>query len=153
MSAPVDLATGVARVSPLAEFLYEAVAQIGPTIALGASPLGERRIVNILGGRFAGPGLSGSVLGGGADRQLLRADGVLELDALYEMQTDDGAILTVNNRVLIDTLAPDAPRFSKIAIQAPQGRYAWLNRLVIVGTLASLRPEREAVLIRAFKLA
>lgn len=152
MSAPLDLAPGVALVAPRAEFIYEAVAEIGPTIPLGVSPLGERRIVDILGGRFAGPGLSGKVRGGGADRQLLRADGMLELDALYEMETDDGAILTVNNRVLIDTRAQHATRFSKIAIQAPEGPYAWLNRLTIVGTLTSLKPEREAVLIRAFKL-
>ena len=152
MSAPFDLATGVALVPPRAEFLYEAVAEIGPTVPLGVSPLGERRIVEILGGRFAGPGLSGKLIGGGADRQLLRADDMLELDALYEMQTDDGAILTVNNRVLIDTREPNAARFSKIAIQAPSGPYEWLNRLVIVGSLTSLKPEREAVLIRAFKL-
>ena len=36
---------------------------------------------------------------------------------------------------------------------APDGPYAWLNRVVIIGTLASLRPQREGVLIRAFKLA
>jgi Protein of unknown function (DUF3237) len=152
MSAEADLATGIALVPPRAEFLYEAIADIGPTIPLGASPLGERRIVNILGGRFAGPGLKGVVLAGGADRQLVRADGVTELDALYEMQTDDGAVLTVNNRVLVDSNAPSAPRYSKMSIQAPDGPYAWLNRLVIIGSLASLRPQREGVLIRAFKL-
>jgi hypothetical protein len=152
MSGGADLATGIPLVPPRAEFLYEAIAEIGPTIPLGASPLGERRMVNILGGRFAGPGLAGVVLPGGADRQLVRADGVTELDALYEMQTDDGAVFTVNNRVLIDARAPTAARLSKISIQAPDGPYAWLNRFVIIGSLASLRPQREAVLIRAFKL-
>ena len=102
MSGEAGLATGIPLVPPRAEFLYEAIADIGPTIPLGASPLGERRMVNILGGRFAGPGLNGVVLAGGADRQLVRADGVTELDALYEMRTDDGAVLTVNNRVLVD---------------------------------------------------
>ena len=98
-------------------------------------------------------GLTASCLQAAPTARLVRADGVTELDALYEMQTDDGAIFTVNNRVLVDPNAPAAPRFSKISIQAPDGPYAWLNRLVIIGTLASLRPQREAVLIRAFKLA
>jgi hypothetical protein len=121
MSANADLATGIPLVPPRAEFLYEAIAEIGPAISLGASPFGERRIVNILGGRFAGPRLAGAVLAGGADRQLVRADGITELDALYDMQTDDGAIITVNNRVLIDARAPSAARFSKISVQAPEG--------------------------------
>lgn len=34
---------------------------------------------------------------------------------------------------------------------AAAGR-AWLNRLVFVGTLHGLRPSREAVLVRVFKV-
>ncbi|MFQ1700238.1 DUF3237 family protein [Loktanella agnita] len=34
----------------------------------------------------------GTVLAGGANRQVLRPDGIKELDALYEMQTKDGTI-------------------------------------------------------------
>jgi hypothetical protein len=153
MNSPhLPLAPEIALITPRAEFLYEAICQIGPTISLGVSPLGERRIVNILGGTFAGPGVRGTILPGGADRQLVRADGVTELDALYEMQTDDGAILTIRNKALIDTKAPAAPRFSKITLQAPEGPHTWLNRIVIVGSVTGLRPAREAVLIRAFRL-
>ena len=83
---------------------------------------------------------------------MLRADGMLELDALYEMETDDGAILTVNNRVLIDTRAQRRDALLEDRDPGARGPYAWLNRLTIVGTLTSLKPEREAVLIRAFKL-
>ena len=147
----LPLAPEIPLVLPRAEFLYEAIVEIGPTISLGLSPFGERRIVNILGGRFVGPVLSGIVLPGGADRQLVRSDGVTQLDALYEMRTDDGAILTVNNKVVIDNAV--GARISSIVIQAPDGSHAWLNRIVIVGGLHSLRPEREAVLIRAFNVA
>lgn len=73
---------------------------------LGASGGGHRYIIDILGGSVAGPLLRGKVLPGGADRQWLRPDGVKALDALYEMQTDDGAVLTVHNQVLIDEAAP-----------------------------------------------
>ena len=51
------LAPEIPLVSPRAEFLYEAIVEIGRTASLGGSPLGERRIVNILGGTFAGPAL------------------------------------------------------------------------------------------------
>jgi hypothetical protein len=85
------------------------------------------------------------VLPGGADRQLLRPDGVKELDALYEMETHDGAAITVRNRVLVDDPSPDG-RYARSVLQltAPDGPHAWLNRRVFVGTLASLRPQREA---------
>lgn len=48
---------------------------------LGDTPRGRRRIVGITGGRFSGERLSGRVLPGGADWQLIRADGVADLDA------------------------------------------------------------------------
>ncbi len=145
----------VPLVMPRTEFVYEAVVEIAPMVPLGDSPLGERRIVPITGGRFQGPRLRGTVLPGGADRQLVRKDGVRRLDALYEMKTEDGAILTVRNQVTIDPGRDGAPdtRFSTIEVTAPEGPHAWLNRLVLVGTLHSLRPAREAVLVRAFRLA
>ena len=143
----------VPLVPPRTEFVYEAVVDIAPTLPLGDSPLGERRVVPITGGSFQGPRIRGKVLPGGADRQLVRKDGVRQLDALYEMQAEDGAVITVRNRVLIDDPA-GGPRyaFSTLEITAPEGPHAWLNRAVYVGTLNSLRPGREAVLVRVFKL-
>lgn len=44
-----------------------------PVRDLGATPLGRRRIIGITGGKFTGPRLSGRVLPGGADWQLIRA--------------------------------------------------------------------------------
>ncbi|QRE76655.1 DUF3237 domain-containing protein [Methylobacterium aquaticum] len=142
-------------VPPRTEFVYEAVVEIAPLVPLGDSPLGERRMVPITGGRFQGPRLRGIVLPGGADRQLVRKDGVRRLDALYELRTEDGAILTVRNQVTIDPGRDGGPdsRFSTIDVTAPEGPHAWLNRLVLVGTLHSLRPAQEAVLVRAFRLA
>ncbi len=151
--APPPLAPEIRLVPPAAEFTYEAIVEIAPTIAIGAAPLGTRAMVPILGGKFAGPRLSGRVLPGGADRQLLRPDGVKLLDALYELQTDDGAVITVRNRVLIDA-PPGGPRyaFSMLDITAPEGPHAWLNRGVFVGTLHGLMPQRQAVLIRVFRV-
>lgn len=154
-TSPTGLLADIPLVPPRTEFVYEAVVEIAPLVPLGDSPLGERRIVPITGGRFQGPRLGGIVLPGGADRQLVRKDGVRRLDALYEMKTDDGAILTVRNQVTIDPGRDGAPdtRFLTIDVTAPEGPHAWLNRLVLVGTLHSLRPAQAAVLVRAFRLA
>jgi hypothetical protein len=65
---------------------------------LGETPLGRRRIIGITGGRFSGAKLSGRVLPGGADWQVIRADGVADLDARYTLETDDGALIYVRNR-------------------------------------------------------
>jgi Protein of unknown function (DUF3237) len=136
--------------NPVTEFVYEAIAEIGDIEVIGKSPLGERRIVPILGGTFEGPLLKGDVLAGGADRQIQRTDGVLELDALYEMRTDDGVLLTIRNRVIIDTLNPYAR--SHVVLSAPTGRYDWLNRRIFVGTLEPLMPNRKAVCVRVFEV-
>lgn len=143
--------------TPRAALLWSAAVDIAPREDLGRGALGDRFIVPILGGRFwGGPGfesLSGHVRAGGADRQLLRPDGVKELRAEYEIETDDGAVITVDNRVLIDdTRQPVRYALSHVAVSAPAGPHAWLNRRVLAGTLQVLRPQREAVLVRVFLL-
>jgi hypothetical protein len=142
--------------TPAATLLWQAAVRIGDKQTLGPSPLGERFLVPILGGTVWGAGahaaLQGSVLPGGADRQLLRADGVKELDALYELQLDDGTVLTVRNRVTVDEQVQ--PRYARSVVQvtAPAGPWAWLNRRCLVGSLQSLRPQAQAVLVRVYLL-
>ena len=119
-----------------------------PIRDLGDTPLGRRRIIGITGGRFTGARLAGIVLPGGADWQLIRADGSAFLDARYTLQTDDGALIYVSNQgyrhgpkeamerlgrgeevdpALIYTRT--SPRFET---SAP--KYAWLNRTLFVGS-------------------
>ena len=143
-------------VEPVARLVWTAVVDVGDRQDLGASASGHRFLVPILGGRFyAGPGiagLSGEVLPGGADRQLLRPDGVKELDALYEMQTEAGAVLTIRNRVIVDDARqPDRYAMSVISVRAPTGPLDWLNRRLLLGTLQSARPDRAAVVVRAWE--
>jgi len=152
-SAASPLGTDVPMAPPRAEFVYEAIVDVADMVNMGTGPLGERRIVPITGGEFAGPGLKGTVLAGGADRQLVRQDGARLLDAVYELRTDDGAVITVSNQVLVRT-PTGQPRYalSHIRLSAPNGKYGWLNDYVYTGTLDSLRPKRNAVLIRVFRL-
>ena len=133
--------------------IYEAVVDVEDAIEMGQGPLGIRRMVGIVGGEFQGSRLHGRVLPGGADRQLIRPDGVRILDALYEMETHDGVLLTVHNRVkVVERPGMSRQAFSHLDIIAPEGNYGWLNDAVLVGTVDSMRPARRAVKISVFQL-
>lgn len=58
----------------------------------GVTSAGHRRVVPILGGRI-GDGLDAEVLPGGADWQVVRPDGTIEIDTRYTARTSDGDLL------------------------------------------------------------
>jgi hypothetical protein len=130
------------------EKLFRAEITLAPPQELGDTPQGRRRIIGITGGRFMGERLSGRVLAGGADWQVIRADGVCALEARYTLETGDGALVYVRNPGLRhgppevlrqlaagETVDPanyymrTTPRF-----ETGDARYAWLNRMVCVAT-------------------
>ena len=74
--------------------------EVGELVSLGAAPQGERRYVPLGGGTVRGPELNGSIVTGGVDWQLNRADGVLEIAAHYVVRTDDGALVEVRSEGL-----------------------------------------------------
>jgi hypothetical protein len=78
----------------VSDFLCTLSVEVGELVSLGFGPLGERRRVDILGGTFEGPRMKGTVVPG-ADWQLLRKDGVLELDARYALRDASGALVHV----------------------------------------------------------
>jgi hypothetical protein len=82
-------------VAPQFEFLMRIAADVGEIQTMGGGPLGERRVVAITGGRFEGPRLQGEIVPGGADWQIVRADGALDIDARYAMRTTSGAMIRV----------------------------------------------------------
>jgi Protein of unknown function (DUF3237) len=77
------------------EFLMKIAADVGELQSMGGGPLGERRVVAISGGAFEGPRLRGEIVPGGADWQIARADGVLDIDARYALRTAQGALIRV----------------------------------------------------------
>jgi hypothetical protein len=135
---------GGIRLTPL----FDLVAELAPTIVLGPGPRGERRMVPILSGSFEGSRLKGTVLPGGVDWQIVRPDGVAEIEAHYSLQTDDGAVIRVINKGYRhgppdvmgrltegETVASSEYYFRAApAFEAPLGRYEWLNRSLFVST-------------------
>src|SRR5262245_17027299 len=69
---------------------------VAPPQVIARTAAGERRVVQILSGRLDGQ-LSGEVLPGGADYQMITPDGISYLDARYVIRTDDGALILVRN--------------------------------------------------------
>jgi hypothetical protein len=88
-------AAGQARTPPAPGliFAFEARVEVGAPVEIGQIPRGRRRIVPILSGTFEGPGIKGRVVPGGADWQIIRADGFSELDTRYTLETDKRQIM------------------------------------------------------------
>ena len=150
--------------TPELEFVFELRVQVGPPLDVGPIPGGRRRIVPILGGIFEGSGMKGRVLPGGADWQIVRADGLGELDTRYTLETDDGKTIYVQNagirhaspEVTAKLMAgqpvdPSLVYFRtvpKFETSAPE--LAWLMRSIFVGTGERYPAD---VLMRFWKLA
>jgi hypothetical protein len=134
---------------------------VAPAIEAGQVPGGRRRIIPITGGEVAGPRLNGTVIPGGADWQIVRADGLIDLTARYTIRAGDGTLIGVVNRgyrhaapeVLARLAAGESvdpalvyfrttPRF-----EAPPGPHDWLNRTILI---ASAQRHPAGVLLRFF---
>lgn len=74
--------------------------EVAGLVTLGPAPLGERRFVPLKGGTVEGPELQGSIVEGGVDWQINRADGVLEIAAHYVIRTPDGGMVEVQSNGL-----------------------------------------------------
>src|SRR5689334_1077395 len=130
--------------------LLKAEITLAPAQELGDTPLGRRRIIPITGGRFEGERLRGRVLPGGADWQIIRPDGVADLDARYTLETSDGALVYVRNKGYRHGPAEVIQRLGRGEAVDPSlyymrttprfetgdPRYKWLNLLVCVATAA-----------------
>jgi hypothetical protein len=96
-AAPQPPASSAAAQTPKLSLAMTLTVQVGPPTELGEVPRGRRRIIPILGGTFEGPNVRGKVLPGGADWQIVRADGLAELDTRYMLQTDAGSLVYIQN--------------------------------------------------------
>lgn len=83
--------------APLLLPMTQVHCQVGALVTLGPGPHGERRFVPLGGGTVQGPELNGTLVEGGVDWQVNRADGVLDIAAHYVIRADDGALIEVRS--------------------------------------------------------
>lgn len=137
-------------IKPNLEYLCRANIELATPTVIEKTPLGERRIIPFTG-KFVGERLSGDVLPGGVDVQLVRPDGTVLCDARYAIQTPDGAHIYIHNygrrsgspEVLKQILVPGnvvdpASYYSRFAPEFETGsqEYSWLNDIVAVCSAA-----------------
>lgn len=148
-------ATAPALAAPGLELVARLEVQVGAPVEVGRTPLGVRRMIPIVGGQVQGPRLTGSVLAGGSDVQLVRPDGVAEIEARYVVELDDGARVFVHNagvrhgppEVMAavargETVDPGAVYFrTRVCFETEAPQHAWLTRDLFVATGARL-PDR-----------
>ena len=80
------------------EPIFSIRCELANILDLGPAPFGHRRVVNILGGPVTGARLSGRVLPGGADWQIVAADGSIDVHARYTIESDAGALIQVDSK-------------------------------------------------------
>lgn len=155
MSQEIDTFIATA---PSLRFAFAIKAKVGPVQDLGQTARGHRRIIDIVGGEVTGPRLEGEILPGGADWQIVRPDGTIEVVARYTIRSTSGAMIYVQNeglrvasleilaRMAKGELVPfdsyhfrTAPRF-----ETADPDLKWLERATFVG-VATRAPDRIAI--------
>ena len=122
--------------------------KLPPTLELGATPSGNRRVFTVSGGEFSGDRLRGEVLPlASSDLLLVRGDGSSQQDVRLILQTDDGALILMTYRGVRHASAEVSARIARGEQVSPSdyylrtapffetssSKYAWLNRIVSVG--------------------
>jgi hypothetical protein len=130
--------------------IFTITAELAAMMTLGRTPYGERRVIGILGGTVQGPKLNGRILPGGADWQIVRADGAADIQARYIIESDQGARIVVNPPEVLAQLArgdkvdPALYYFRTVMrFETADAGVDWLNRI-----LAIARGQREARAVR-----
>ncbi|MEV4249774.1 DUF3237 domain-containing protein [Streptosporangium canum] len=147
------------ELAPLAAFRVE----LDPILELGDSPWGRRRIINIAGGSFEGPRLSGEILPGGADWQVVHHDASASIDTRYTLRTHDGVLIYLQTtgirhgppevmaRLARGEEVNPAEYYFRLFCRFETGApaYRWLNRSLAV---ASGMRTSDAVLYDAYEV-
>ena len=103
-------ATPPSPVPPSLTHVLHLEVEVGPPIEVGQTPAGLRRVIPILGGSVSGPLLTGRVLPGGADFQVIRTATETVAEARYVLETDAGETVYVENTGLRTGSADDIAR-------------------------------------------
>jgi hypothetical protein len=128
--------------------LFTLTMNLPPTLELGDTPAGKRRVFTVSGGQFVGDRLRGEVLPhASSDLLLVRHDGSSQQDVRLILRTDDSALILmtyrgvrhaseeVNARIARGEQVPSADYYLRTApfFETSSPKYAWLNKIVSVG--------------------
>jgi hypothetical protein len=80
------------------QYAFTITVRIGEVTTAGDLGHGVRRIIPIIGGEVRGEKVNGRVLPFGADFQIIRPNELIDLEAKYAFETDDGAVVYVENK-------------------------------------------------------
>jgi hypothetical protein len=131
-------------------YVFTITARIGEVTTAGDVGHGVRRIIPIIGGEVRGADVNGKVLAFGADYQIIRPGELIELEAKYAFETDDGATVYVENKGirfgpvdLLQKLKRGEPVDPKLIycrtvprFETGAGKYRWLMQHIFVGSAA-----------------
>jgi hypothetical protein len=132
------------------KYVFTITANIGAVTTAGDIGGGVRRIIPITGGEVRGENISGMVCAFGADFQVIRPNELIELEAKYAFETDDGAVVYVENKGLrfgpVDLLQklkrgePVDPKliyFRTVPkFETGHEKYRWLMEHLFIGSAA-----------------
>jgi hypothetical protein len=145
------------------EPIFSIRCEVANILDLGPAPFGHRRVVNLLGGTVSGTKLSGRIVPGGADWQIMAADGALDIHARYTIESDAGALIQIDSKGVRhgppDVLARlakgedvDASLYyfrTVMRFETAHPSAAWLNRIL---ALAKGAREKNAVKLDVYEV-
>ena len=131
-------------------YVFTITARIAEETSAGDIGTGVRRIIPIIGGEVRGEAVNGKVLPFGADFQIVRPSELIELEAKYAFETDDGAVVYVENKgmrfgpvELLQKLKRSEPVDPKLIyfrtvprFETGHEKYRWLMEHIFVGSAA-----------------
>src|ERR1700683_1235505 len=132
------------------KYVFTITAHIGGVTSAGGTGHGVRRIIPVIGGEVGGGGINGEVCACGADYQIIRPSELIELEAKYAFETDDGAVVYVENRGIRfgpielmqrlkrgEAVDPKLIYFRTVPkFETGAAKYRWLMEHVFVGSAA-----------------
>src|SRR3984893_3881920 len=139
-------------------YVFSLAIKVGAPIVAGDLGYGVRRIIPILGGAVRGEKVCGRILPSGADFQVIRPNGLTELEARYGFETDDGAVIYIENigirfgpKDLLDRIAggevvdPSLIYFRSVPkFETGAAKYRWLMENLFVG-VGARHPDRVEI--------
>jgi hypothetical protein len=131
-------------------YVFTITVLIGGVTSAGDTGHGVRRIIPILGGEVRGDDVNGTVCAFGADFQIIRPNELIELEAKYAFETDDGAVVYVENKgirfgpvELLQQLKRGEPVDPKLIyfrtvprFETGSEKYRWLMQNLFIGSAA-----------------